>query len=249
MNYNQTLIYEELKAEGEKLWKDSRREYIEFAGKSNREANDLLNDIENYPHIFVLGCIMNRQKDPVKTWEIPWKVSKEIEGAEFSKFYLKREEIPKFFAGGSLHYTYMSDPFCKGIEMIKNKYGDNASKIWSDTPSSSELVSRFMEFFGVGQKISAMAARILVTQFKVPVRDTHCIDVPVDRHILEVFTRIGFVTTKKPQEAILFARGANPDFPGIIDHPCWNLARDICTHKAPNCNACKFNSLCLKNIE
>lgn len=56
---------------------------IEFTG--NLKADDLLNDIDHFPHAFVLACIMDRQIKAEKDWLIPYKISEKIKGFEFFK--------------------------------------------------------------------------------------------------------------------------------------------------------------------
>jgi endonuclease III len=267
MRYEQAEMVTRLIQEGKELWDKQKLEKkpIRFTAgdkldKPLNEADLLLNDIERYPHIFVLGCIMDKLKPAEDTWNIPAAVAV-ICGNEFSRFKdLDLKKVIKIFDEGSLHVkskmgknesriNVFEKQFFKGIQFINSEYQGDASNIWNDNPTSAELVSRFMEFNGVGQKISSMAARILVTQFLVPVKDTHCIDVPVDRHVKRIFKRMGFVKTDKDMECILFARGANPEFPGIIDHPSWNLAREICTKKNYKCDECKMGDYCPKIIE
>jgi hypothetical protein len=47
---------------------------------------------------------------------------------------------------------------------------------WNDSPSSSDLIYRFLELHGASRKIAAMAAQILVRQYGVFVRDHFSID-------------------------------------------------------------------------
>lgn len=58
------------------------------------EADALLNDIENYPHFFVLACVMDRQFVSEKVWLIPYKISLKIGSPSFDAFSsLSQEEI------------------------------------------------------------------------------------------------------------------------------------------------------------
>src|SRR5665647_2496120 len=50
------------------------------------ESDALLNNIESYPHFFVLGCIMDRQIPAERAWNIPNTISKECGGPDFDKF-------------------------------------------------------------------------------------------------------------------------------------------------------------------
>jgi hypothetical protein len=54
---NHNLIIEKLKGIGNDLL-DKPNEFIHFI--KNKEADNLLNDLVNFPHAFVLACIMDR---------------------------------------------------------------------------------------------------------------------------------------------------------------------------------------------
>ena len=52
---NADAIRERLLAEGREIF-EAPVEFVEFTGV--QEADELLNDLENYPHAYVIGCIM-----------------------------------------------------------------------------------------------------------------------------------------------------------------------------------------------
>ena len=54
---NHNLIIEKLRSIGNNLL-NKPYEFIHFT--SNKETDNLLNDLKNYPHAFVLACIMDR---------------------------------------------------------------------------------------------------------------------------------------------------------------------------------------------
>lgn len=97
-----------------------------------REANRLLNDLENYPHAFVLACVMDRGIKAEKAWLIPYKVLKELGGFEFKRLISKTEKIQKFFRKEKPHrfYKKMATNFCSAILKINDDYEGDASKIW-----------------------------------------------------------------------------------------------------------------------
>ncbi len=58
-----------------------------------------LNDLDNYPHFFVLACIMDRQMKAESAWKIPYLISKEIGSASFNAFdSLSLDETLEIFA-------------------------------------------------------------------------------------------------------------------------------------------------------
>ncbi len=59
----------------------------------NEEADKLLNNLDKYPHAFVLASVMDRQIRAERAWLIPYFISQEIGGFEFEKL-LKLDMSP-----------------------------------------------------------------------------------------------------------------------------------------------------------
>ena len=216
------------------------------------ETNLFLNDLKNYPHAFVLSCLMDRQIKAEIAWQIPSKI-KSILGSfdiiELGK--LKLADYKDIFLEKKLHRfnETMADVFYCGVQDICNKYGGDASIIWTNNPSSSTVVYRFLEFKGSGIKIATMAANILARQFRIEFSDYYSIDISPDVHIRRVMKRMGFVSDDASNEMIIYkARELNPEFPGIIDFSCWEIGRTWCHPTNPECENCLVRSECRKCI-
>ena len=223
---------------------------IEFTG--NSRADLLLNNIKEYPHFFTLGCVMDSQIKADKAWLIPYKVSKEIRSIDFNDFKNTRlEKLKDIFSRNSLHRfnEKMAENFYLAIQKVDNTYSGNASNIWEGKPSSATVVRRFLEFKGVGIKISTMATNILARDFKVPVSDYYSIDISPDIQVIKVFKRIGFIEKDDSNDILIYkARELNPEYPGIFDLSSWEIGRNWCRPKEPNCGDCYLSELCNKNI-
>ncbi len=218
----------------------------------DQNANDLLNDLKNYPHAFVLACCMDRQCKAEAAWEIPFKIKDHIGSFGFSDLKNKsRDDWETIFKTLSLHRfnQKMSTVFYEAIQTIANDYNGIASKIWGDKPSSATVVYRFLQFNGVGVKIATMAANILARSFKIPFSDYHSIDVSPDVHIKRVMERMGLVRENATREEIIYkARELYPEFPGIIDSSLWEVGRTWCKAKNPDCTNCIISTECKKII-
>ncbi len=85
--------------------------------------------------------------------------------------------------------------------------------------------------------------------YKIPFSDYYSIDISPDVHILRVLRRSGLVDKDANIDSIIYkARELCPEFPGIIDSPCWEIGRTWCRPQNPNCEECIIRSECSKNI-
>jgi endonuclease III len=231
---------------GSRLYKGPKQ-FVDFT--KNREADELLNDLSNHPHAFVLACIMDRQIKAEKAWVIPWKFREKLGSFAFDVLRkLTQKQIQHLMTKPKPLHRFpeeMSINFYEAIDLISEKYAGKASNIWRDRPSSAELVYRLLEFRGVGQKIGTMAANILVRDFKVPLRDYYSIDVSVDIQVRRVLSRLGLVALDDSIERIVYrARALHPEFPGLLDFPAWEIGRKWCRPSKPLCRECYMKAAC-----
>jgi hypothetical protein len=62
-----------------------KKPYVKQKFTGNSDADNLLNDLQNYPHAFVLACIMDRQIRAEKAWMIPYEIKTEIGTFDFTQ--------------------------------------------------------------------------------------------------------------------------------------------------------------------
>jgi endonuclease III len=218
----------------------------------NPDANSILNDLEKYPHAFVLACLMDRQIKAERAWLIPYAISKELNTFLLDDLStVKLSTLKSIFKKNSLHRynDTMATVLHDAIDRIKNTYNGDAASIWNNNPSSSSVVYRFLGFNGSGIKISTMAANILARQFRIPFSDYYSVDISPDVHVIRVMKRMGLVPHDADKDMIIYkARELNPEFPGIIDFSCWEIGREWCRPKSPNCDLCIVASECKRVI-
>lgn len=218
----------------------------------NSEADDLLNNIEGLPHAFVLACVMDRQMRAERAWLIPYYISKEIGGFEPERLLkLDLDTLKAIFKKKSLHRfnDTMANNFYNAIKLIHDKYNDDASNIWKGNPKSATIVRRFLEFKGVGVKISTMAVNILARDFKISMQDKLCIDISPDVQVKRVFIRLGFIPKEASNDELIYcARELYPEYPGIFDLSAWEIGRNWCRPHNPDCKSCYLYEHCPKNI-
>lgn len=225
----------------------SPRKFHPFAG--HLSADRLVNSIERTPHAFVLGCIMDRQVKAEKAWAIPYEIKMRSGG--FSMRHLRRlstRQVARMMTRPTSLHRFpeeMATNFVEAIEMVATRYGGDASRMWSDCPSSATVVYRFLEFRGVGLKISTMAANVLVRIFKVPLADYYSIDISPDVHVRRVFSRLGLTAPDATPDQIAYrARSLWPEFPGLLDVATFHVGRDWCRPQNPLCGDCYLAEVC-----
>ncbi|MEK6646711.1 MAG: iron-sulfur cluster loop [Candidatus Firestonebacteria bacterium] len=246
---NQEKIVDILVKKGKELF-SSRDSKVEFTG--NPEADALLNNLSQFPHAFVLGCIMNRQIRIERAWLIPYCIFQEIGGFEFERL-LKTDLnfLKDIFKRKKLHRfnDIMTENFYSAIQLIHNEYKDDVSTIWKDNPKSATIVRRFLEFKGVGIKIASMGTNILARGFKIPMQDKICIDISPDVHAKRVFIRLGFLKKDTSNDELIFcAKELNPEYPGVFDFSVFEIGREWCRPINPDCKNCYLDQYCAKNI-
>ena len=245
---NEAAIRDRLVDHGRDVFR-APREFNKFTGVP--KADGLLNDLDRYPHAFVLACIMDRRIKAEKAWVVPYRIAEKL--GDFAIATLGRQSLDdiKELMGGPnpLHYMFnvMAEYFYSGVQRIIKRYSGDAGSIWRGSPPSAEVVYRFLEFDGVGPKIATMATNILARDFKVPFSDYVSIDISADTHVRRVFGRLGLCESAASADKIIYkARALNPEFPGMMDLACWEIGKNWCKPSKPECTTCFMADLCPK---
>ncbi len=116
--------------------------------EDNDAANDILNNLEQYPHAYVLACLMDRQIKAERAWVIPYAIYKQLNSFHLDDLAkIGLPELKRIFNSNKLHRfnDTMASVFHEAVLKIKNNYEGNAANIWSNNPSSSAVVYRFLE--------------------------------------------------------------------------------------------------------
>ncbi|WP_420462731.1 iron-sulfur cluster loop [Candidatus Palauibacter sp.] len=212
-------------------------------------AAALVHDLDHRPHAFLLGCIADRQILASRAWELPWHLSQRIGGFGIDRLrHLSPEEWSAAMSRPTpLHrfHKTMAENLRLAIELVCDRYDGDAARIWNDGSSSWEALRRFREFRGVGVKIANMAVNILVRDFGVTFASLTALDVAPDVQVRRVFARLGLVHPEPSREDVMYrARELNPEWPGLLDWPVWEIGKQWCHAPAPACHACPMESVC-----
>jgi endonuclease III len=229
---------------------NSPRTFVEFS--RNQAADELLNNLEDYPHAFFIACLFDRMTRSENAWQIPLLIFNELNDRSFNSLLnLGQGELNELIECLQIQprFKRMTNDLYSAIQKIHANYNDNASNIWNGNLSSATVVLNFLKFDGVGSKIGSMAANILKRNYKVPFIDCYSIDISVDTHVKRVFKRLGLVEQLASDEKIKWeiiykARSSNPDYPGIYDYHVWQIGRMWCHERIPLCEQCYLNQFC-----
>lgn len=243
---NENSIRDRLVDHGQTLFQ-APKQLIQFTKVP--EADALLNDLEAHPHAFVLACVMDRQLKAEKAWLIPYRISEKLHGFSMDTLRpLSRADVNRLMTQPKPLHRFvdkMSEFFQSAVQRISKDYAGDAARIWTGRPSSAEVVYRFLTFDGVGPKIGSMAANILAREFKIPFADYFSIDISADVHVRRVFTRLGLCAADASTEQVIYkAKALHPEFPGMMDLPCWEIGRNWCNSRGPECAGCYMSDLC-----
>lgn len=137
----------------------------------------------------------------------------------------------------------------RAAEIVIENYAGDASALWSDQPTATELRRRLERFPGIGQKKAAMAVEILARDLGVPLRELTGSDVAYDVHLRRVFLRTGLAERDDPGHMIAVAQALHPNRPGELDLPAWDIGRRWCSPTHPDCPTCPLNIACPRLID
>lgn len=242
----EAVVRDRLVERGQALF-DAPRGPVQFA--KIEQADRLLNDLDNFPHAFVIACVMDRQIKAERAWLIPYAFAEKLGGFSMDALTrLSQAEIRDLMAKPVPLHRFvdkMSGHFWSAVQRIASDYAGDASGIWAGRPPSAAVVYRFLAFDGVGPKIASMAANILARDFKIPFDDYYSIDISADVHVRRVFGRLGICAPDATIEQLVYkARALHPAFPGIMDLPSWEIGRNWCKPRTPLCGSCYMKDLC-----
>ncbi len=228
-------------------------EFLSICKKRYLECNASLEEkkqLEQYPHLFLLGCFMDRQIDFRKAFNIPFRIAELLGSKDFDVF--AKQDLDYYisiFEKNNLHRfnKIMAEVFYEAIIKIKTEYNGKTENLWNDNPSSAMLIFRLIQFKGIGPKIATMVANILSRDYKIPLSDKASLDISPDVHVKRIFYKMGFTNSNSVEQTIYAARYINPSFPGMPDILCWEIGnKRMCTDDRCNSLDCPLNNVCLK---
>ena len=138
----------------------------------------------------------------------------------------------------------------QAAQIVLGHYGGDAAALWSDNPTAIDLRRRLEAFPGIGQKKAAMAVERSSPATSVSLfGELSGGDVAYDVQLRRVFLRTGLAEPDDVREMVAVARALNPDRPGALDLPAWDIGRRWCRPVNPDCPTCPLNRACPRLID
>lgn len=215
-----------------------------------KDAKGQIKDPNKYSLEFLFGVILDQGIKYEKAWSSPNELKNRLGELNVEKIAsMNEKELEEvMFKKPALHrFRYMAKRLIEASKLVLDKYEGDALNIWKKPVSAKELESRFREFKQIGQKKASMAVNILVRDFNIQISgDKSGIDVSNDVNLRRVFHRTGLIKGNSEEELINAAKKLNPEYPGELDYPAWDIGRRWCHENDPNCKECPLNEACPK---
>lgn len=212
------------------------------------DANAL---IHNDPFAFLVAVICDQGIVAERAWAIPHELQRRLGHLDPHRMAADPDAVlAAFSASPKLHrfVRQVADWVTHAAELVAATYAGDASGIWSDQPSATDLRRRFDSLTGIGQKKAAMAVEILERDLHVPLSDLSGSDVAYDVHVRRVFMRTGLASRDHVADMVAVARSLHPERPGELDNPAWDIGRRWCHPREPDCPHCPLAIACPRLI-
>jgi uncharacterized HhH-GPD family protein len=204
------------------------------------------------PFAFLLAVIADYQISAERAWAVPWELKKRLGHLDPALMLEDPEALyAAFDQPPKLHRFIRNVPhfFLSASRLVVEEYEGDAGRIWGDEPSAHELQARLVMFPGISQKKAAMAVEILERDLGVPIREMEGSDLAFDVHVRRVMLRTSLASVDDQQHMIERARQLNPERPGALDFPMWNIGRTWCHAGLPECDLCVLQEVCPKLVD
>ena len=233
-----------------KILRPARESSGEDGGLSKRIIDFVFND----SFAFLIGAAFQRGMPWERAFQIPYHIYMTGELNAIRLSTMSADELQHLLECLPVKPRYGCAKGARTLKDIANlvmKHDEtgNASVVWEDV-SPKEALERLQSIYGVGSGIAHMTIRILHDDWEaIRKPDQECkIDVKPDVHVRRVFKRTGLTRTEDESEAVAAARELNPDFPGELDWPAWEIGMKWCRPASPLCGDCPLMAVCPKHI-
>ncbi|MCY4030399.1 MAG: hypothetical protein OXH75_29320 [Acidobacteria bacterium] len=207
--------------------------------------------IRKSPFAFLIAVAFDRGMPWQRVWRIPTEINRQglldpvllASKSEMELIGLLDSLAVRPRYGARRGARTLSD----AARLVRERFGGDASAIWRNA-SPAKVEKTLQEIHGVGAGIASMATRILRDDFGCFKGQERQIDVKPDVHVVRVFRRLGIIDGNSATEAVRAARHLNPEFPGQLDWPAWQIGQHWCHQTRPDCARCPLTGDCAKRL-
>ena len=205
------------------------------------------------PYAFAIATCLDRGTKADIIWTIPYDIQQFLGHLDPHRIYQKSlEELADLFAHLPRRPRYVNDAprtLKELTRIVVEECGGDASNIWKGK-RASEVKRTFLSIHGVGIGIASMAVLLIEAAFSIRFDDLdrQQMDIKPDVHTIRVLYRLGVSQVMTEQAAVEAARRLNPEYPGAVDGPLWNIGRTWCHALAPRCSECCMETVCAKRL-
>lgn len=235
------------------------RKHGETLGSWVKPTQSKRNFTKHKANCFLVGVVFDQQVKADQAWNAAVWIAESI-GDQDIDFWsavqaIDEQRLIGFMRYGWAGYAFHRHPakmagFLKGCaEIINEKYDGDPRNIWRRSRNISNVRGRLEELPGIGPALSRMAVLILVRNYGLlGGRDALTkLDIKPDTLLQRVFRRAGLVTRRASFDDYLSAaRTLAPDFPAVLDAPAWDIGRNWCRPRRPDCISCPLGKCCPK---
>ena len=208
--------------------------------------------VTGYPFAFLLAVIFDQGITAERAWSAPWELRNRIGHLDPKRIIDEPQEVRRAVQSPpSLHRFVEKIPewIIGAAQRVVIEYDGRAGNIWAGAPTAELMQERLRAFDGIGQKKAAMAVEILERHLGVAISELEGSDVAYDVHVRRVFLRAGLSDVDSTEEVIKSARALNPERPGVLDYPAWEIGRRWCRPSNPRCDECVLGAVCPRLID
>lgn len=200
------------------------------------------------PNAMFFGILFDQGIKAERAWSAPYHLKNRVGHLDvFRLAEMDEDLLVRIIAEPPALHRYINK-MAKWVKSasrtLARVYGGSAENIWNDNPTMLDLISRFQQFEGIGQKKASMAANLLRTEVGISMRLTASSQVSYDVHVSRVFLRTGLTEEDSERAVQSAARSLSPEDPGALDLPAWWIGREWCRPASPNCAKCPINGVC-----
>ena len=204
------------------------------------------------PFACLVGCAFNSRQKSERAWDIPYQIEKsgmldphKLASMSHQDLMHLIDSLPRLPISGAK----------KGAQTLRDvaslvvSLGGDPLKSWKDATVFDVELHLDNAIYGVGEAVSKFTVRMLHDYFGIFIGQEREIDVKADIHVKRVFKRVGFIPFEDEASAVSAAYSLNPDYPGELCWPAFDIGKRWCRRLYANCSECFLTTVCPKRVD